>query len=125
MLPLHTLNGFPETYVFKPDTPRKEIKESGEVRLVKYEYPACAQVRLDVPPCCSNLVLDPEIPLLFVEGWKKGDKGATEGPPGRVCLDARYQETNLPQLSTDEVWQSRGWQISAQDREGNSISAYG
>ncbi len=79
VLPLHTPNGFPETYVFKPDTPRKEIKESGKVRLVKYEYPAGAQVRLDVPPCCRNLVLDPEIPLLFVEGWKKGDKGATEG----------------------------------------------
>ncbi len=104
VLPLHTLNGHAQTYAIKPDHPRQERKPDGRIKQIKYEYPAGASNRLDVPPACRDKVLDASRPLIFTEGWKKGDAAASKG---------------LAVVVLGGVW---NWRTRGEDGESRPIS---
>jgi hypothetical protein len=62
-------------YQFRPDSPRLNSKG----KPVKYETPKGIANRLDCPPACRKLLIDPNIPLWITEGVKKGDALASLG----------------------------------------------
>jgi hypothetical protein len=67
-------------YLFRPDTPRVLYdRHRDKSRIVKYEMPAGAGVRLDCPPRCREALADPSVPLWITEGSKKADAGASNG----------------------------------------------
>ena len=87
LLPLWTTDGSPGLAVYRPDNPRVlELKsnprEPGGAypnKVIKYEMPKGAGVRLDCPPGCQASLGDPHIPLWITEGQKKADSLASVG----------------------------------------------
>ena len=61
--------------VYRPDAPR----HGKDGKLIKYELPKDAGVRLDCPPRCQPMLADPSIPLWITEGQKKADALASHG----------------------------------------------
>jgi hypothetical protein len=61
--------------VYRPDVPRQH--KDGKV--IKYEIPKGAFVRLDCPPRCHPRLGDPSVPLWITEGQKKADSLASRG----------------------------------------------
>jgi hypothetical protein len=79
LIPIYTLGSEIVSYQFKPDTPR--IKDG---KPNKYESPSKSLCQLDVPPRARTWILDPQQPLVFTEGVKKGDSAASHEI---ACLD--------------------------------------
>ena len=87
LLPLWTPDGSNGHYVYRPDNPRVyDDKRRGRLadgtyhqRVIKYELPKGAAVRLDCPPTCRPLLSDPAVPLFITEGQKKADALASRG----------------------------------------------
>ncbi len=87
LLPLHTTDGGLGPYVYRPDSARVwEDKGRGRLpdgtyrqRLIKYELPKGAGVRVDCPPGCRPQLGDPRVPLWVTEGQKKADALASRG----------------------------------------------
>jgi hypothetical protein len=86
LLPVHSTDGQVVLHQFRPDTPR--IEENRKKRdsdgmhpnkVIKYETPKGAAMRLDCPPSCQTHMGDPKIPLWITEGIKKGDALASIG----------------------------------------------
>jgi hypothetical protein len=75
LLPLWTTDGKNGLMVYRPDHPRAD--RNG--RIIKYEIPKNAGVRLDCPPRCQARLADPSIPLWITEGQKKADALASHG----------------------------------------------
>ncbi len=75
LLPVWTPDGQNPLYVYRPDLPRSDARG----RPLKYEMPAGARVRLDVPPRCRAALGDPSVPLWITEGIKKADALASVG----------------------------------------------
>jgi hypothetical protein len=75
LLPLWTTDGQNGMMVYRPDTPR----QGNDGRLIKYEIPKNAGVRLDCPPRCQPMLKDPSISLWVTEGQKKADALASHG----------------------------------------------
>src|SRR5687768_15820868 len=71
LIPIHNVGSEIASYQFKPDTPR--IKDG---KPNKYESPPKSLCQLDVPPRARPWILDPQQPLVFGEGVKKGDSAA-------------------------------------------------
>jgi hypothetical protein len=69
-------NGFG---AYKPDFPRQARNSQGDLldKVVKYEMPKGASMRLDVPPLCRPKKDDPSIPAWITEGIKKADSLAS------------------------------------------------
>jgi hypothetical protein len=74
-------------HVYRPDAPRS-FDETAKGRLpdgtypqrvVKYEAPQGAAMRLDCPPTCRGALGDPAVPLWITEGQKKADALASHG----------------------------------------------
>ena len=86
LLPLHTTNGRTEMHVYRPDNPRviqdrtkRETDGLHPQKVLKYEIPKGASVRVDCPPLCQPGLKNPKIPLYITEGQKKADALATSG----------------------------------------------
>jgi hypothetical protein len=80
VFPEHLLNGWEPTFHIKPDNPRvDEVRPDGTVKYQKYDRPVGSANRLDVPPTVRDKVMDYNEPLVFTEGWKKGDAAASHG----------------------------------------------
>lgn len=75
LIPLHGVDGSIAGYQYRPDHPRTGAKD----RLIKYENPTGAAIRLDTPPRCREHLGNPKIPLWFTEGVKKVDALASFG----------------------------------------------
>jgi hypothetical protein len=75
LLPVWTPDGQNPLALFRPDLPRRDRRG----RELKYEVPAGAGVRLDVPPRCRSVLGDPSVPLWITEGIKKADALASAG----------------------------------------------
>lgn len=75
LLPVWSPGGENGLYQYRPDNPRMDKQQ----KAFKYETPARAGLRLDVPPRCRPALGDPSVPLYITEGIKKGDAGATHG----------------------------------------------
>ena len=75
LLPVWTPDGGNGLYCYRPDVPR--VDRDG--RVLKYELPKGAAMRLDVPPRCRPRLGDPSIPLWITEGQKKEDALASRG----------------------------------------------
>ena len=69
-------------YQFRPDRPRTDAK--GRPR--KYETPAGMHMVLDVHPRCRPHLGDPRIPLIVLEGVKKGDACVSAGAQCVIVL---------------------------------------
>lgn len=69
LLPLWTTDGQQSLSIYRPDTPRLDK----EGRIVKYEVPTGASIRVDCHPRCQPMLGNPHIPLWCTEGQKKGD----------------------------------------------------
>jgi hypothetical protein len=68
-------DGKTSLYTYRPDTPRETI----DGKVLKYELPKGAKMRLDVPLRCRTELADPRVTLWFTEGQKKADALATHG----------------------------------------------
>lgn len=87
LLPLWTPDGSNSLYVYRPDNPRVlEDKRKGKLldgtypnKVIKYEFPKGAGMRLDCPPVCRPMLTDPKVPLWITEGQKKADSLASRG----------------------------------------------
>ena len=81
LIPVFGPDGSLALHQFRPDSPRQVTgREAGESpKLIKYETPAGAGMRLDVPPRCRPKLGDPKTPLWITEGVKKGDALASAG----------------------------------------------
>ncbi|HEX8197590.1 MAG TPA: DUF3854 domain-containing protein [Pyrinomonadaceae bacterium] len=75
LLPVYAPDGSNGLYQFRPNAPRADKKG----KLIKYETPAGAAMRLDCPAICRASIKDPSIPLWITEGIKKGDSLASHG----------------------------------------------
>ncbi len=76
LIPLHGVDGERVGYQYRPDHPRED-KARG--RVIKYENPAGAAIRIDCPPRCRAALGNPAVPLYITEGVKKVDALATAG----------------------------------------------
>jgi hypothetical protein len=86
LLPLHTTDGGNGQYVYRPDNPRihedrskREVDGSRPNKVIKYEMPKGAGIRLDCPPICQPQLADPHVSLWITEGQKKADALASRG----------------------------------------------
>jgi hypothetical protein len=87
LLPLHTTDGSAGMYVYRPDNARVfDDKAGGRLadgtyrqRVIKYELPKGAAMRVDCPPACRPLLADPQVTLWITEGQKKADALASRG----------------------------------------------
>jgi hypothetical protein len=81
LMPGHGPDGSNGFCAYKPDYPRQARNNKGELtdKVIKYEIPAGASMRLDVPPVCRPMLADPSIPLWMTEGVKKADALASHG----------------------------------------------
>jgi len=86
LLPLHSTDGQSPVHIYRPDNPRvfedkRRRDEDGQHpnKVVKYEMPKGARMRLDCPPRCKPQLGDPRIPLWITEGQKKADALASAG----------------------------------------------
>ena len=87
LLPLHTTDGGNGLYIYRPDNPRafddkRKVKLPDGTypqRVIKYEAPKGAGIRLDCPPMCQPRLADPHVPLWITEGQKKADALASRG----------------------------------------------
>ena len=82
LIPVHTTDGKIAGYVVRPDNPRIRVSKRGskdpmtgdrKQEVIKYEWPAKKEPRVDCPPTCFPQLKDPTIPLWITEGQKKGD----------------------------------------------------
>lgn len=76
LIPLHGVDGSIVGHQYRPDKPREDKKRE---RLIKYENPVGASVRVDCPPRCRPQLGDPAVPLYITEGIKKVDALACAG----------------------------------------------
>jgi len=87
LLPVCGPDGSNGLYVLRPDAPRSlDEKEKAKLpdgtypqRVLKYELPKGATVRIDCSPVCRPGLADPKVPLWITEGQKKGDALASAG----------------------------------------------
>lgn len=75
LIPLWAPGGSAAGHQYRPDDPRT----SARGKKIKYETPANAGIRIDMPPCCRELAGDPERALWITEGIKKVDSLASAG----------------------------------------------
>ncbi len=73
VVPLWSVDGEVAFHQLRPDDPR----HSTDGRLVKYETPRGAGLRLDVHPRMQQFLGDPERPLFLTEGIRKVDAAVT------------------------------------------------
>jgi len=82
LIPVHTTDGKIAGYVLRPDNPRIRVSKRGskdpmtgdrKQEVIKYEWPAKKEPRVDCPPTCFPQLKDPTVPLWITEGQKKGD----------------------------------------------------
>jgi hypothetical protein len=85
LIPLWTPNG-EQLAVYRPDNPRvvenkrkRSPDGSHPNKVIKYEFPKGAQMRLDCPPLARAALGDPDIPLWITEGQKKADSLVSAG----------------------------------------------
>ncbi len=80
-MPGFALDGSSGFCTFKPNFPRQARNSKGDLtdKVVKYEMPKGASMRLDVPPVCRPQLADPSIPIWITEGVKKADALASHG----------------------------------------------
>lgn len=83
LLPVHCTDGSNGLYVYRPDNPREiysgKTPDAYSHKVLKYEVPKGASVRLDCPPTCRTSLANPAIPLWITEGQKKADALASRG----------------------------------------------
>ncbi len=86
LIPLHTTDGEIGLHVYRPDNPRtfedrskREADGLRPVKVLKYEIPKGAGVRVDCPPASLKGLKNPAIPLYITEGQKKADALASKG----------------------------------------------
>lgn len=86
LIPLHTTDGKIGLHVYRPDNPRtyedrskREADGLRPVKVLKYEIPKGAGVRVDCPPACLKTLQNPAMPLYITEGQKKADSLASQG----------------------------------------------
>lgn len=85
LLPVHCTDGANGLYTYRPDIPRvfedrrSKRDQNGhyKTKLIKYEMPKNARMRLDCPVPCRRLLADSDTPLWITEGQKKADALAT------------------------------------------------
>ncbi len=92
LIPLHTTDGKIGLHVYRPDNPRtyedrskRDLEGLHAVKVLKYEIPKGAGVRIDCPPPCLKGLKNPVVLLYITEGQKKADSLATAGACA-ICL---------------------------------------
>jgi len=75
LIPLYAPDDTAAGFQFRPDGPR--INNRG--KLIKYETPLGARLRIDMPKRSQQYASNPEVPLYVTEGAKKADSLATAG----------------------------------------------
>jgi hypothetical protein len=80
LIPVYGPDGSNGLYQFRPDYPRHAKNSKSEhPKVIKYETPQGAKLRLDCPAFCRPMLGNPSIPLWVTEGIKKGDALASHG----------------------------------------------
>jgi hypothetical protein len=82
LLPVCPPDGSNGLCAYRPNNPRIVQPKRGsqdDPKILKYELPKGAHVRLDCPPVCRPLIGDPNMTLWITEGQKKADALASQG----------------------------------------------
>ena len=86
LLPVHCTDGTNGLATYRPDIPRtvedrrrRNSDGTFKTRVIKYEIPKHAAMRLDVPRACRARLADPTVALWITEGQKKADALASRG----------------------------------------------
>ena len=119
LLPLWTTAGDNALPVYRPDNPRVIEDKSASRgsdglypnKVIKYELPRGASVRLDCPPVCQPNLADPRIPLWITEGQKKADALASLGSPASLGTPASLgspASLGLTAIALLGVWNFKG-----------------
>ncbi len=66
------------TAITRPDEPRREIRDDGKEKIIKYEWPAGTPLCLDLLPRYRAALHDTSIPLCITEGIKKTDAASSQ-----------------------------------------------
>jgi hypothetical protein len=74
LIPIYDARGEVVLYQARPDAPR--IVDG---KPVKYETPANARMRMDIPPGAATRIGDPTVPLFITEGARKADAAVSKG----------------------------------------------
>lgn len=87
LIPIYGPDGSNGLYQFRPDNSRVEVLYDKPLlpdgthpnKVIKYETPKGARLRLDCPPLCHKLLSDVNVRLFITEGIKKADALAARG----------------------------------------------
>jgi hypothetical protein len=82
LLPVHGTDGTKPLHLYRPNNPRiiqPKRGSSDDPKILKYEFPKGAKMRLDCSPSCRAVLGNPQIPLWITEGQKKDDALASYG----------------------------------------------
>lgn len=74
VIPQYNVLGECTHHQLRPDEPRQR-----DGKVVKYETPAGAAQRIDVPPMARAMLEDPAVPLVITEGSRKADAAVSRG----------------------------------------------
>lgn len=98
-------------YVYRPDHPANPK--------IKYYWPAGVQARLDLNPLAREWLVDPTLPVWFVEGWLKADALVSAG----VCAIALLGTAAFGWKADGNLDLARDWQAipDKAGRGGNII----
>jgi len=138
VLPMFNVAGELCGYQLKPDSPRS-IPDGKKSKIVKYENPRGSTTALDVPKSARRWVVDPDMPLLFTEGIKKGDAAASaelavvsvigvwnwKSEDALVALDQIPMKNRTVYLTFDNDWRSKRAVRSALRRLANVLKSRG
>ncbi len=75
LIPMYNERAEIVLYQIRPDQSR--VGKDG--KLIKYETPAKAKMRLDIPPGAATKLGDPAVPLFITEGVRKADSAVSKG----------------------------------------------
>jgi len=138
ILPMFNVAGELCGYQLKPDSPRS-IPDGKKSKIVKYENPKGSTAALDVPRSARRWVVDPDMPLLFTEGIKKGDAAASaelavvsvigvwnwKSDDALATLDQIPMKKRTVYLAFDSDWRSKRMVRSALRRLANALKLKG
>lgn len=87
LIPIFGPDGLNGLFQYRPDNSRVTVQRNKPLlpdgtrpnKVIKYETPEGAQLRLDVPPLCRPLIGDVNTRLFITEGIKKADALAAHG----------------------------------------------
>lgn len=79
LIPVWGVNGKVIYNTLRPDSPIRIKRPGKDDKVIKYEQPKNTPIHFDIHPRCTKYIKDPSVPIIIVEGVKKGDSLVSAG----------------------------------------------